>query len=122
LVRLEKLFFFHKIFTFFLSSPKLQSSETNKIFWTLNMEYRCSMLKTKFFLNFCTQIYSKHQYFNYSWEYDYKGLECTNANNNIESRFPNHGFFYQLWYHTNAMSSYGYPKPYQSVINYHVNK
>jgi len=25
-----------------------------------------------------------------------KEIECTNANNNIENRFPNHGFFY-LW-------------------------
>jgi len=26
-----------------------------------------------------------------------KGLECTIAYNNVESRFPNHVFLYQLW-------------------------
>jgi len=28
---------------------------------------------------------------------DNKGLECTIAYNNIERRFPNHVFLYQLW-------------------------
>jgi len=34
------------------------------------------------------------------WEYHsrkQKTFECTNANNNIESRFHNMVFFYQLW-------------------------
>jgi len=46
-------------------------------------------IENELLLNLCTVIHSKYQYFNYSWEYNFRkqGLERTNGNNNIESRF-----------------------------------
>jgi len=53
-------------------------------------------VENELFLNLCTVIHSKHQYFNYSWEYSgnkkNKDLRAQTVNNNIEIGFQTRVF------------------------------
>jgi len=50
------------------------------------------MLDVELFLNLCTLIPSKHQYFNYSWEYNSRKTWVHKRCYSSKVWFPNQGF------------------------------